>query len=124
MERAEAEAIYDQGRETVIAVLVELAAENALLRRQVAELSARIAKQDERIAELERRLDRNSRNSSLPPQPRSAIGARAPASGSFGTRARCPAGPPGTRSSSGAHRSSRCAHRALARALPLRPLLQ
>jgi len=67
MERAEAEAIYDQGRETVIAVLVELAAENALLRRQVAELSARIAKQDERIAELERRLDRNSRNSSLPP---------------------------------------------------------
>ena len=67
MERAEAEAIYDQGRETVIAVLMELAAQNALLRRQVAELSARIAKQDERIAELERRLNRNSRNSSLPP---------------------------------------------------------
>jgi len=46
---------------------MELAAQNALLRRQVAELSARIAKQDERIAELERHLNRNSRNSSLPP---------------------------------------------------------
>jgi transposase len=67
MERAEAEAIYEQGRETVIAVLLELAAQNALLTRQVAELSARIAKQDERLAELERRLNRNSRNSSLPP---------------------------------------------------------
>jgi transposase len=67
MERAEAEAIYEQGRETVIAVLMELAAQNTLLRREVAELSARLAKQDERIAELERRLNRNSRNSSLPP---------------------------------------------------------
>jgi hypothetical protein len=59
MERAEAEAIYEQGRETVIAVLMELAAQNALLRREVAELSARSSQQDERIAELERRLNRN-----------------------------------------------------------------
>jgi len=67
MERAEAEAIYEQGRETVVAVLLELSAQNALLRREVAELSKRLAKQEERIAELERRLNRNSRNSSLPP---------------------------------------------------------
>ena len=39
MERAEAEAIYEQGPETVVAVLLELAAQNALLRREVAELS-------------------------------------------------------------------------------------
>ena len=67
MERAEAEAIYEQGREAVVAVLLELSSQNALLRRQVAELSERLAKQEERIAELERRLNRNSRNSSLPP---------------------------------------------------------
>jgi transposase len=67
MERAEAEAIYEQGRETVVAVLLELSAQNALLRREVAELSKRLAKQEERIAELERRLNRNSRNSSTPP---------------------------------------------------------
>jgi transposase len=67
MERAEAEAIYEQGRETVVAVLLELSSQNALLRRQVAELSERLAKQEERIAELERRLNRSSRNSSLPP---------------------------------------------------------
>jgi transposase len=48
-------------------VLLELSSQNALLRRQVAELSGRLAKQEERIAELERRLNRNSRNSSLPP---------------------------------------------------------
>src|SRR5450830_1855262 len=67
MERAEAEAIYEQGRETIVAVLLEFSAQNALLRREVAELSERLAKQEERIAELERRLNRNSRNSSLPP---------------------------------------------------------
>ena len=67
MERAEAEAISEQGREAVVAVLLELSSHNALLRREVAELSERLAKQEERIAELERRLNRNSRNSSLPP---------------------------------------------------------
>jgi len=67
MERAEAEAVYEQGREAVIAALLELSAQNALLKREVAELSKRLAKQEERIAELERRLSRNSRNSSLPP---------------------------------------------------------
>ena len=60
MERAEAEAIYEQGREAVVAALLALSA-------QVAALQAQLEKQEERIAELERRLGRNSRNSSLPP---------------------------------------------------------
>jgi Family of unknown function (DUF6444) len=67
MERAEAEAVYEQGREAVVAVLLELSAQNALLRREVADLRERVAQQEERIAELERRLNCNSRNSSLPP---------------------------------------------------------
>lgn len=60
MERAEAEAIYDQGREVVVAVLLRMD-------EQIQRLSERVARQDERIAELERRLNRNSRNSSTPP---------------------------------------------------------
>jgi transposase len=60
MERAEAEAIYDQGREAVVAALLALSA-------QVAALEAQLEKQEERLAELERHLGRNSRNSSLPP---------------------------------------------------------
>jgi transposase len=67
VERAEAEAIYEQGREVVVGVLLELSAQNALLAEQVERLTQRVAKQDERIAELERRLSRSSRNSSLPP---------------------------------------------------------
>lgn len=84
MERAEAEAVYEQGRETVVAVLMELSAQNALLARQVTELSERVAKQDARIAELERRLKRNSRNSSTPPSqdpPGAPERKRAPVSG-------------------------------------------
>jgi transposase len=60
VERAEAEAIYDQGREVVVAVLLRMDA-------QIQALSERVAKQEERIAQLERRLGRTSRNSSLPP---------------------------------------------------------
>jgi len=67
MERAEAEAVYEQGRETVVAVLLELAAQNALLRREVAELSEANRRLEIRVADLEERRDRNSRNSSLPP---------------------------------------------------------
>src|SRR5450830_1180647 len=67
MERAEAEAVYEQGRETVVAVLLELSAQNALLRREVAELSAANRRLEIRVADLEERLSRNSRNSSLPP---------------------------------------------------------
>jgi transposase len=67
VERGEAEAIYDQGREVVVKVLVELSAQNGRLAEQVGRLTERVARQDERIAELDRRLERNSRNSSTPP---------------------------------------------------------
>jgi transposase len=60
VERAEAEAIYDQGREVVVAVLVRMDA-------QIQALRDRVAKQEERIVQLERKLSRNSRNSSEPP---------------------------------------------------------
>jgi transposase len=60
VERAEAEAIYDQGREVVVAVLLRMDA-------QIEALTERVARQEERIAQLERRLGRNSRNSSQPP---------------------------------------------------------
>ncbi len=64
MERAEAEAIYDQGRETVVAVLLRMDEQIQQLTKQVAEQAA---KHEKRIAELERRLNRNSQNSSVPP---------------------------------------------------------
>jgi transposase len=60
VERSEAEAIYDQGREVVVAVLLRMD-------EQIRRLEARVARQDERIAQLERRLNRSSRNSSEPP---------------------------------------------------------
>jgi transposase len=60
VERAEAEAIYEQGREVVVAVLLRMD-------EQIQRLGERVARQEERIAELERRLNRNSRNSSRPP---------------------------------------------------------
>lgn len=60
MERAEAEAIYDAGREVVVEVLLRMD-------RQIGQLGERVARQDERIAQLERRLNRGSRNSSQPP---------------------------------------------------------
>jgi hypothetical protein len=60
VERCEAEAIYDQGREAVVAVLLRMD-------EQIQRLEQRVARQDERIAQLERRLNRDSRNSSAPP---------------------------------------------------------
>jgi transposase len=60
VERAEAEAIYEQGHEVVVAVLLRMD-------EQIRKLEERVARQDERIAELERRLNRSSRNSSAPP---------------------------------------------------------
>jgi hypothetical protein len=58
--RVEAEAIYDAGREVVVEVLLRMDA-------QIRRLEERVARQDERIAQLERRLNRSSRNSSVPP---------------------------------------------------------
>ena len=60
MDRVEAEAIYDAGREAVVEVLLRMDA-------QIRRLEERVARQDERIAQLERRLNRSSRNSSVPP---------------------------------------------------------
>src|SRR5580692_8174111 len=53
MERSEAEAVYDAGREAVVEVLLAMD-------RRVQQLEARVEK-------LERELVKNSRNSSLPP---------------------------------------------------------
>lgn len=60
MERVEAEAIYDAGRAAVVEVLLRMD-------RQIQALEDRVARQDERIFQLERRLGRSSRNSSTPP---------------------------------------------------------
>jgi hypothetical protein len=56
MERAEAEAILDGDREAAIALLL-----------RVGELVEANQRLEARVAELERRLNRSSRNSSLPP---------------------------------------------------------
>lgn len=60
MERAEAEAVYEQGREVVVAVLLRMD-------DQIARLEKRVEAQERRIAELERTSRRSSRNSSQPP---------------------------------------------------------
>ena len=63
MERAEAEAILDGDRETAIGLLLRL--------DEVVAANARLVEANEwleaRVGELERRLSRSSRNSSLPP---------------------------------------------------------
>ena len=64
----EAEAIYEQGREVVIAVLLRMDEQIQRLSAQVAEQGERILKQEERIVGLERRLNRSSRNSSAAPE--------------------------------------------------------
>ncbi len=63
MERAEAEAIYDAGREFCVEVLLRLGA----LEGRVRELEAENAALRARVAGLEERLRLSSRNSSLPP---------------------------------------------------------
>jgi transposase len=67
VERVEAEAIYDRGRDAVVEVLLALSAQNERLTAQVEQLTARVARQEERIAQLERTAKRSSRNSSQPP---------------------------------------------------------
>jgi transposase len=67
VERAEAQAIFEQGRDVVVQVLLELSAQNARLAQQVEVLTAQVARQEERIAQLERRLKRSSRNSLASP---------------------------------------------------------
>jgi len=84
VERSEAEAIYEQGRAVVVAVLLRMDA-------QIQALSERVAEQEERIAQLERRLGRNSRNSSQPPSQDPAGRRIAARQGSAGSRPGCPA---------------------------------
>jgi transposase len=60
VQRAEAEAVYGQGKDVVVALLLRMD-------EQMEKLTARVAAQDERIATLERQLGRSSRNSSQPP---------------------------------------------------------
>jgi transposase len=67
VERVEAEAIYERGRDAVVGVLLALSAQNERLEAQVEKLTEKVARQEERIAMLERRLGRSSRNSSQPP---------------------------------------------------------
>ena len=81
MERAEAEAILDGDRETAVALLVRIG--------ELVEANQRL---EARVAELERRLSRSSRNSSLPPSqdpPSAPPRLRRPGSG------RTPGGQPG-----------------------------
>jgi transposase len=60
VERAEAEAIYEQGKHVVVAVLLRMD-------EQIARLEKRVAVQEERITQLERQVKRSSRTSSQPP---------------------------------------------------------
>ncbi len=81
MERAEAEAILDGERETAVALLMRIG--------ELIEANRRL---EARVAELEQRLDRSSRNSSLPPSqdpPSPPARPKKPASG------RKPGGQPG-----------------------------
>ena len=63
MERAEAEAIVDGDRETAVGLLQRLD-ELVEANQRLVDANARL---EARVAELERRLNRSSRNSSLPP---------------------------------------------------------
>jgi transposase len=70
VERDEAEAILDGDRETAVGLLLrldELVAANERLVAANERLVAANERLEERVAELERRLNRSSRNSSLPP---------------------------------------------------------
>ena len=58
---------YERGRDAVVSVLLALSEQNERLQAQVEQLTVRVARQDERIATLERQLGRSSRNSSQPP---------------------------------------------------------
>jgi transposase len=67
VERGDAEAIYERGRDAVAEVLLVLSAQSERLTAQVEQLTARLARQEDRIALLERKIKRSSRNSSQPP---------------------------------------------------------
>src|SRR5450759_4589006 len=84
MERAEAEAILDGDRETALA-----------LPMRIDELIAANRRLESRVAELEERLKRNSRHSSLPPSAGPPSAPPRPRQAASGRRARARPGPPG-----------------------------
>ena len=88
MERAEAQAIYEQGREAVVAALLALSARLATQDAQSTQLAAR-------VAELEQRLNRNSRNSSVPPSADPPSAPPRPRRAASGRRAGAQPGHPG-----------------------------
>jgi transposase len=108
VERAEAEAILDGDRETAVALLLGIG--------ELVEANRRL---EGRVAELERRLNRSSRNPSLPPSqdpPSAPPRPKQPASG------RKRGGQPGHEGSHRpllAGRAGGRGRRALARALPV-----
>jgi len=67
VERAEAEAVYEQGRDAVVGVLLALSARIDAQDAQIALQAGQIEKLLARVEDLEQRLGRNSRNSSRPP---------------------------------------------------------
>jgi len=67
VQRAEAEAVYEQGRDAVVCVLLALSARIDAQDAQVAKQAGQIEKLLARVEDLEQRLGRNSRNSSTPP---------------------------------------------------------
>src|SRR5664280_2710357 len=105
MERAEAEAILDGDRETALALLMRI--------DELIEANRRL---ESRVTDLEQRLKRNSRNSSLPP---SADPPSAPPRPRRAASGRRPAGPRGQQPSPACARAGGRGRRSLARALQL-----
>lgn len=89
MERAEAEAIYDAGREAVVGALVALAGQVEALLEANRALTGRLER-------LEERVRRSSRNSSLPPSSDPPGAAPRPPKPASGRRRGGQAGHPGT----------------------------
>lgn len=85
MERVEAEAIYDRGRDAVVEVLLALSAQNERLEGQVERLTARVDK-------LERELAKELAQLVAAAQHRPARQSVAARKGSVGAQAGRPAG--------------------------------
>jgi transposase len=67
MERAEAEAIYDAGRERCVDFILELAQRSQELATRAEQLAQRCERLEARIGRLEEQVRQSSRNSSKPP---------------------------------------------------------
>jgi Family of unknown function (DUF6444) len=107
MERAEAEAILDGDRETAVALLL-----------RVGELIEANERLELRVAELERRLKRSSRNSSLPPSQDPPSAPPRPRRPGSGREARRPARARGQVPTAASARAGGRGRRALAPAVP------